>query len=523
MTQKHETQPKQPATKRADLDKDGDPDISVNGRLDKYAKQTVSRLESLCSAEPSFMPKLEELAQKLDTKVEWLINVMMMESSLDPARKNPNSTASGLIQFMRKTAAGLGTTCAALRRMTATKQLDWVHKYFAPFAGRLSSQAQVYAAVGAGQVSDNNNKVFFRAGSKEYNANKVWDANRDGKITQGEMGRIAGRFGAGEQFDINGSGDSKDSESEETETETAPKPEAPAAQPGGGGEGEVTVTVTSLKPVKPGHIISDSVGAGGNNHEGDVAAVQTALTAHGFSPGKIDHANGPNTMRAIRRFQRGFMKNPDGLVEVGKPTEQHLTSGNPPVKRDEQEEREEEEQAKQPTKAAPQRQEEERAERQPKPETDADEVEVSAKGSQQMTKLVGTANDVAGQRPGGKCYKAVKHHITNAGGYGNIKNIYTDPRFASAQGEAHMFADTVNANPGKFGLERLSIENPYDAPTGSIVVVSAGSPGTHHKTAGDITVKGPGDSFYNDGSMGYKGRNAWPPKRGGVIGVYKPK
>jgi Transglycosylase SLT domain len=206
MSEKAQPEPKPDDRRRADLDKDGDVDLVVNGKLDKYAKQTVSALQGMCAAEPSFMPKLEEMAQKLETKPEWLINVMMMESSLDPSKKNPNSSASGLIQFMRKTAAHLGTTCAALRRMTATKQLDWVHKYFAPFAGRLSSQAQVYAAVGAGQVSEDNNKVFFRRGSKEYNANKVWDKNQDGKITQGEMGKIAGRFGAGEQFEINGGG-----------------------------------------------------------------------------------------------------------------------------------------------------------------------------------------------------------------------------------------------------------------------------------------------------------------------------
>ena len=86
-----------------------------------------------------------------------------------------------------------------------------------------------------------------------------------------------------------------------------------------------------------------------------------------------------------------------------------------------------------------------------------------------------------------------------------------------------MFAERVNTNPARFGLERLSISNPYEAPEGSIIVVAPGSPGTRHPTAGDIVVKGPGDTFYNDGNMNYRGRSAWPPRRGGVLGVYRPR
>ena len=75
---------------------------------------------------------------------------------------------------------------------------------------------------------------------------------------------------------------------------------------------------------KPGHLITDSVGRGGKNHAADVEAVQHALDAHGHSPGAIDHLVGPRTVHAIERFQHGFMKHPDGLIEVGRTTEHHL-------------------------------------------------------------------------------------------------------------------------------------------------------------------------------------------------------
>ncbi|MDQ3338237.1 MAG: peptidoglycan-binding protein [Myxococcota bacterium] len=476
---------------RKDLDKDGDQDIRVKGRLDRRGKRTIKALEERCAAEPGFMDKLEKMCDQLGMEPEWVVNVMMMESNIDPAKKNPRSSASGLIQFMAKTARALGTTTAKLRSMSATKQLDYVEKYFRPFAGKLSSQAAVYAAVGAGQVGTSNSSVLFRRGSDGYNANKVWDVNKDGKVTQGEMGRVAGRFGAGEQFDIDE--DSDEGSTTETSVEAG-------ATGGVGGE-----TATGDRE-RSNRIIGASVGARGQNLERDVEAVQTTLAAHGVSPGSIDRQIGANTIGAIRRFQRGFMRNPDGLVEPGQATEQHLMSANPPrapsgaregvgggeVELDDDEDTER--------------------------ETDAPSRNASA----QMARLESVADNVAGRRPGGMCYAAVKRHISNAGGYGNIRNIYTDRRF-QPQGEARNFAEVVNRNPARFGLERLSISNPYDAPVGSIVVVAAGSPGTRHRTAGDIVVKGPGNAFYNDGAMGYRGRNAWPPQRGGVLGVYRPK
>ena len=142
----------------------------------------------------------------------------------------------------------------------------------------------------------------------------------------------------------------------------------------------------------------------------------------------------------------------------------------------------------------------------------------------QMSMLLSIARGRAGdQRPGGWCYAAVKEYIgASKLGYGNIHNVFTDPRFAGKQGYAHDFADAVNSGPSKFGLENLGSSSPYAAPAGSIVVVAAGSPGTHHPTAGDITVAGGGGTFYNDGNMGYGGEKAWPPARGGVLGVFKP-
>jgi peptidoglycan hydrolase-like protein with peptidoglycan-binding domain len=72
-----------------------------------------------------------------------------------------------------------------------------------------------------------------------------------------------------------------------------------------------------------GGLITASVGRGGENHPADVEAVQRALVAKGFHV-TIDRDAGPRTFNAIRQFQEGFLREPDGRVDVGGLTERRL-------------------------------------------------------------------------------------------------------------------------------------------------------------------------------------------------------
>ena len=145
-------------------------------------------------------------------------------------------------------------------------------------------------------------------------------------------------------------------------------------------------------------------------------------------------------------------------------------------------------------------------------------------GSAQRQRMLSTARGAsAGRRPDGRCYFHVCHFIIDCGGYGKIKNPYT--QFPSgALPEAHDFADFINSQgPARWGLERLSISNPYDAPPGAIVVVKAGSPGTADPTAGDIAIADGHGEFYNGGLMGYSGRAGWnAAPRAKLLGAYIP-
>ncbi len=121
---------------------------------------------------PQFLARTEQIAAKIGggTTRDDLLTIMNFETarSMDPKKKNPKSSASGLIQFIDTTAAGLGTSTAALRDMSALQQLDYVEKYFQPYFGKLR-----------GGFSDLYRVIFFPA-SIGKPANYIF-GSQDGK------------------------------------------------------------------------------------------------------------------------------------------------------------------------------------------------------------------------------------------------------------------------------------------------------------------------------------------------------
>ncbi|HEY8078715.1 MAG TPA: hypothetical protein VIF62_31505 [Labilithrix sp.] len=159
----------------------------------------------------------------------------------------------------------------------------------------------------------------------------------------------------------------------------------------------------------------------------------------------------------------------------------------------------------------------------------AEEGALASTPDQQRAAIVKIAHaDAAGKHPGGRCYAAVAKYIDTVG-YGKMRaqpksaigSLPAIPNDYSAY--AHQFADYANDHLSELGLTRLSLDNPYDAPSGAIVVVRAGTPGTHHPTAGDIVVADGKGNFYNDGAMGYGGSDNFPPGNDFVLGAYLPE
>jgi hypothetical protein len=139
-----------------------------------------------------FRRRMIDIAIDLDIPVDYLMACIAWESgrTFRPDMKNmAGSGATGLIQFMPKTARALGTTTESLAKMSAEDQLFYVHKYFAPYRGKLKTLEDVYMAIlWPAAIGKPYDYVLFNRLSKPttYRQNAGLDYNKDGNITKWE-------------------------------------------------------------------------------------------------------------------------------------------------------------------------------------------------------------------------------------------------------------------------------------------------------------------------------------------------
>jgi hypothetical protein len=108
---------------------------------------TAGQIIAAYPASLPIAPGIVRLAEIHGFDPAFLANVINFESRFNPAALNKKTNAAGLIQFMPKTAARLGTTTEALRQMSAGAQFTYVEQYLRPFKGKLKTQPDVYMAV----------------------------------------------------------------------------------------------------------------------------------------------------------------------------------------------------------------------------------------------------------------------------------------------------------------------------------------------------------------------------------------
>lgn len=144
---------------------------------------------------PLFVRKVLALAEALRVDPNWIMACIAFESSetFSSSVVNRVSGATGLIQFMSKTAAGMGTSTAELAQLTPEDQLDYVARYFQNYAGKLKSLDDVYMVIlwpkAVGKAAD---FALFKAAnkkSKAYVQNRGLDLNKDGTVTKAEAAR----------------------------------------------------------------------------------------------------------------------------------------------------------------------------------------------------------------------------------------------------------------------------------------------------------------------------------------------
>ena len=138
---------------------------------------------------PEFRDKARAIAARIGTEPSSLMACIAFETgkTFSPKARNPQSSATGLIQFMRSTAESLGTTVEELAGMSAEAQLSFVYDYLRPFTGRVSELGDLYMAIlyppAVGKPDD---FAVFENASAAYRANAGLDFNHDGVITKRE-------------------------------------------------------------------------------------------------------------------------------------------------------------------------------------------------------------------------------------------------------------------------------------------------------------------------------------------------
>jgi len=138
-----------------------------------------------------FIKAVKATAKSLNCSHIDLLACMAFETgrTFNPSLRN-SIGATGLIQFIRPTAIGLGTTTDALAAMTRVEQMVWVEKYFkkGPVAKVASPQVedlymQILWPVAVGKPLD---YVLFRAPDKAYEQNKGLDKEKKGYVTKSD-------------------------------------------------------------------------------------------------------------------------------------------------------------------------------------------------------------------------------------------------------------------------------------------------------------------------------------------------
>ena len=107
--------------------------------------------------------------------------------------RNPKSSATGLIQFMKGSGGEKGKYYGMTRdefgRLSFEEQMKYVEKYFKDRGFRADKPQDIAALYNA--VTGVPQKGY-KKGSDAYKHNIVWDANRDGIILTGEESQSKG-------------------------------------------------------------------------------------------------------------------------------------------------------------------------------------------------------------------------------------------------------------------------------------------------------------------------------------------
>lgn len=170
-----------------------------------YSKEAVNAVEQRWASKAKkygldhkFFAKVVAISKDLKCDPNELLGVMNSECGLNASARNSNGGATGLIQFMPRTAKILGTSTDKLSKMSAYDQLDYVAKFFKmnkktyKMGDGPMSAGDLYSLVFLPGRA--NREVLTSSGELYYRANAGLDMDGDGKITKADLNRRVHKF-----------------------------------------------------------------------------------------------------------------------------------------------------------------------------------------------------------------------------------------------------------------------------------------------------------------------------------------
>lgn len=135
---------------------------------------------------PMFRAELWRVGQRLGLDPSFIAAVMKHESGFDPSATNKLAGATGLIQFIPSTATAMGTSTDNLRRMSGEDQLQWVERFFKPYAKTMRPNVPgdyLMATFMPAFIGKPPETVLFAKGTIGYTQNAGFDHAGKGAIT----------------------------------------------------------------------------------------------------------------------------------------------------------------------------------------------------------------------------------------------------------------------------------------------------------------------------------------------------
>lgn len=165
----------------------------VSEQLDKISNYSFELPKSVADNKP-LVSAINRVAKKHQFDPEHLFANIHFETSgtFSPSIRNAQAgqTATGLIQFIEKTAKHLGTSTEELSKMSDVEQMEWVDKYFSQYDLKDASRADVYMAIlWPRAIGKDNDYPLWRKGTESYKVNSKLDINGDGVVTKGEAAK----------------------------------------------------------------------------------------------------------------------------------------------------------------------------------------------------------------------------------------------------------------------------------------------------------------------------------------------